>query len=131
MILLLTGLPGQYIPHVTRWVELFQPDKILHLVIFIIFVMMWGSVLSVQKPGLSSPKIFSLVLLAGVIFGTSTELLQKWVFITRYASWADWVADMAGCLGGIGLLKFLQNRGVVIPYLTLSHSYGKEEDTTG
>jgi VanZ family protein len=106
LILLLTGLPGNYFPKVPTIWDLFEPDKIVHLFIFLILnvLMIYG--LSHEKK--ISAGIFAAISLGtGILFGGITELLQAYVFVWRQASVYDFIADGLGCLAGYFLFKRL------------------------
>jgi hypothetical protein len=94
-ILILTGIPGQLIPQVPSFMDLFEPDKLVHLFIFGVFVylLMHGFIsserLSFGKAGIAS-------LLISIAFGGMTELLQAYIFTNRNGSIYDVIADTVG-----------------------------------
>jgi VanZ family protein len=101
LILLLTGLPGNYFPKVPSIWDLLEPDKVVHLFIFIIFTNLLGyGFINNYPPGL--PKVFyALIIMAsGIAFGGITELLQAYIFVWREASIYDFIADCAGSVSG-------------------------------
>ena len=100
-ILVLSGIPGSYIPHVIRFRDWLHPDKIVHLVIYAVFVLLLlrGFYKLPGKHWLNRYAIHS-ALAIGIIFGFITEVLQVYVFIGRNGNIYDWAADIAGCMIG-------------------------------
>src|SRR5512135_1243280 len=114
VILILTGTPGGYIPKVSTLVELFEPDKLVHLFIFgILYILLAFGVEKQPKSGGNVARIRILILLACVLYGGITELLQEYCFTDRTGSWADFIADCAGILFG----WYLYTRWFVKPSL--------------
>jgi len=99
LILLLTGLPGQYFPKVPTIWDLLEPDKIVHVIIFVIFtvLMIYGLVHEKNCPAWI---LITVSIGTGILFGGITELLQAYVFVWRQASVYDFIADSIGSLAG-------------------------------
>ena len=97
IILILTGIPGKMIPEVPSYIDLFEPDKFVHLFIFGVFVytLMRGLV---QEPGLPFNHAGWNALMISIAMGAITELLQVYVFIDRQGSIYDFIADSIGSL---------------------------------
>jgi hypothetical protein len=101
LILLLTLLPGNDIPKLPAFLDLFQPDKIVHLVIFGVYAFL-------QIRGFSRQPVYPfirkntvlLTLLTGLSLGAGTELIQDYFIPMRYGSVYDFAANAAGCLLG-------------------------------
>jgi len=104
VILILIGIPGNYIPPINPLAEILSIDKVVHFIIFGIFVAltMLGSYRQ-YKVGVRS-KYTVYALFVGVLAGGLTEILQETIFIGRYGSVWDFLADAIGC--GIGVLIF-------------------------
>jgi len=102
--MLLMGLPGKCFPTVVNFWEWIGPDKIVHLLLFglLSFLSLWGyrKQLLSQK---NSSLIISLlyVLFLTMSYGALTELMQKYIFINRYGSYLDFLADSIGCVLGV------------------------------
>jgi VanZ family protein len=106
LILVLTGLPGNYFPKVPTIWDLLEPDKIVHLAIFLVFTLLL--IYAIIHSRRSSKRfLFILATGTGIVFGAATELLQAWVFTWRQASVYDFIADAIGCLAGYLLFKKL------------------------
>lgn len=104
VIMLLMGLPGRYFPTVVSFWEWIGPDKIVHLLLFGLFsyLTLWGyrkQLLSVNSS--SQIKALLFVLFLTISYGALTELMQKYVFVNRYGSYFDFLADSIGCVLGV------------------------------
>ncbi len=102
LILVLTGIPGNYIPKPQNFLRLFSPDKIVHLLMFAPFAVLFLRFLYSLESEILLKKfpVFS-TLIIGIIYATGTELLQIFVFIGRSGNVYDAVADTVGVLLGI------------------------------
>ena len=112
-IMVIMGLPGNYFPKVVSFWDWLGPDKVIHLIVFgmLSYSMLWGY----RKKSLSHDvryikKSFLLTLLLSVSYGALTELMQKYVFINRFGSIYDFIADAIGCVLGaiVFFLYFLK-----------------------
>ncbi len=103
-IMVIMGMPGNYFPKVVSFWDWLGPDKIIHLIVFGIlsFSMIWGYRKKLLHQSITSlKKALLLTLLLSISYGAFTELLQKHVFINRYGSIYDFLADAIGCLLGV------------------------------
>lgn len=98
-ILLLCGLPGEDLPNIDIW-EINIEDKIAHMGVFAILAVL--AVRGLYKSKLHRVSFSSLIFVAvlGSAYGGLTELLQGWVFPSRFASVADFIADALGMILG-------------------------------
>ncbi len=104
-ILILTGTPGELIPTVTTFWDWLKPDKVVHLFTFgvLSFLILFG----VLEQYLESQHRYKYVLSAvgiSLAYGLLTEVLQTYVFIGRYGSVYDFLADALGAV--LGWLAF-------------------------
>jgi VanZ family protein len=116
VILILTGMPGNYIPHVSSPLKWLKADKIVHMVMF-------GTFAFLLFRGFSKQYTFSYLrynyllagLIVGMVFGIITEILQYYVFIGRDGNIFDFLADLLGCLIGmtVFLIFFRKNSGAL------------------
>lgn len=109
MILILTGLPGSCFPKVQTFGERFGLDKIVHIIMFTIFVFarIWGYRGQYAERNKSCRRRMELVsLIIGIAYSGLTELLQGTVFKERYCSLYDFIADVLGCVIGIYVFRF-------------------------
>lgn len=113
IILILSGIPGNYIPRVITFREWLGPDKIVHLGMFGVFafLLLRGINQQYQKP-VRRLSIVLIVLVIGTIFGFILEVLQRYVFVGRSGNPYDMAADIIGLIGGIAVfyIFFERNR---------------------
>ena len=103
VILLLTGLPGDSFPKTSKWLDVFQVDKLIHLGMFIPFTLFWLLFLELKKV---SNKI-AIISVIGIMYGILTEVLQHYVFIGRNANVPDVIADAIGIILGVLIFKII------------------------
>ena len=113
-IMVIMGLPGNYFPKVVSFWDWLGPDKVIHLIVFgmLSYSMLWGyrkKILSHDVQYIK--KSFLLTLLLSVSYGAITELMQKYVFINRFGSIYDFIADAIGCvLGAIVFFLYFKKK---------------------
>lgn len=100
-ILVLCGIPGRDIPHIS-FLELLSFDKFVHAGIFFVLVVLLirGSVLQTRFNFLSQYS-FSLSGSLCVLYGGVLELMQEAVFEERSADLYDFIANSFGVLVGM------------------------------
>lgn len=104
LILILCGIPGRDIPHIS-FLELLSFDKLVHAGIFFVLILLTIRGFSQQTSFLKlqqSAKLIAFVVC--VIYGGSLEIMQGTICIGRTASVADFIADSFGCV--VGLLMY-------------------------
>jgi len=99
LIMVLVGIPGNQIPKVSHFIDLLQPDKIVHIGLFAPFSFLWISYFSRKFNSIKWSVI--LVVILGMFYATVTELLQVYVFIGRSGNFPDAIADFIGAIIGI------------------------------
>lgn len=100
-IILASAMPGLNFQKLPAILELFHPDKLIHLFIFGVYVFL-------QIRGFRRQPVFPsirrnavwMTLLIGLILAAGTELLQNYFVQMRYGSIYDFIANIAGCLIG-------------------------------
>ena len=115
IIMLLMGLPGKCFPTVVCFWDWLGPDKVVHLILFAIlsFLLLWGYrklFFDVTYP--HRRRLFFIISLISILYGGLTELLQKYLFINRYCSLYDFIADTIGCVIGIIIFHFLVQKKI-------------------
>lgn len=106
MVLILTGLPGNYFPEVPSFWNLLEPDKIVHIFIFGVFTVLMLTGLARHYGTLRSSFAFAALSIGiGIMYGGITELLQGYVFFGRTASIYDFIANCVGCFAGYLFFK--------------------------
>jgi len=105
IIMLLTGLPGTYFPTIVTFWDWLSPDKVVHIIIFMVQTFLVLIAFNKQYL-LGSTRLVStwLILFVITVFALLTEVLQTYVFIGRNGNVYDFIADFAGVL--VGLLVF-------------------------
>ncbi|HZX63608.1 MAG TPA: VanZ family protein [Bacteroidales bacterium] len=111
-MLVLTCIPGTLIPQVPTYLDLFDPDKLVHIFLFAVLVFL--ILLGLRKQFHVTPAHRFAVYIAlniGVFLGGITELLQGTTLITgRQCSVYDFIADIAGCFLGWGVYVLWKKR---------------------
>ncbi|MEI6899597.1 MAG: VanZ family protein, partial [Bacteroidota bacterium] len=100
-ILVLVCLPGDKIPKVPKLIDLFEPDKLVHLVMFALLT--WWMIVGLRKQfGLmiSQTDLVFYILLAVTLYGGGTELIQYYWIPGRICSLPDFIANEIGCFAG-------------------------------
>ena len=106
VILLLTGLPGSYLPKTKPVIGL---DKIAHLIMYFgfTFLSLWGYRKPYQDKGFPfQKKAIIIALLISIAFGALTEVMQENFIPGRVGSLFDWIADTIGSLLGALFFHF-------------------------
>jgi VanZ family protein len=100
-IVLLTALPGRLLPDIPTFMDLFEPDKLVHVVLFAILVILLLRGFA-RDPKAVFLKNHSLLvaLNTGILLGALTELMQKYFIPGRTGSIYDFIANTAGCFVG-------------------------------
>ena len=111
--MVLVGLPGECFPTVVCFWDWLSPDKVVHLIMFaaLSFVSLWGfrkKLYDINHP--HRKKIFLSISLATLAYSGITELLQKYLFINRFCSLFDFIANTIGCIIGIIIFHFLMQK---------------------
>jgi hypothetical protein len=111
VILIIVGIPGSYIPKTNSFLNLLSPDKIVHLLMFGPFAFFLKHLFQV----ISTKSILYIhsskaVILFGIVFGISTELLQYYIFIGRNGNVYDAIADSVGIILGVLLYPSIVKR---------------------
>ncbi|MCD4680107.1 MAG: VanZ family protein [Bacteroidales bacterium] len=111
IVLIFAIIPGTYVPEVQNIWNLLQWDKLIHVFLFAIFVMLLINDLQKQKKVRflqKSPVLFALSF--GMIFGLFTEMIQLFEFLQRNSNVYDLIADVVGCALGIILFYGLYKK---------------------
>jgi cbb3-type cytochrome oxidase subunit 3 len=102
LILMLTCIPGTLIPEVPTYLDLFKPDKLVHIFLFAVLVILFLRGLKKQLPADQEHRFsVSIALNIGIFLGGITELFQGTTLVTgRLCSVYDFIANVAGCFLG-------------------------------
>ena len=107
-IFLLTLLPGNYFPTVSRFWSLFSPDKLVHLALFAGLGFLMAIGLKRQYPVWPMRYIFVCVLVISIFMAVLTEVLQWILPIKRDGNVYDAIADIAGVFIGFAVFFILK-----------------------
>ena len=105
VILILTGVPSNYIPIKITFLDWASPDKIVHFVLFggQSFLILYAF----RKQYFAGNNRYVIATVAigiGIVYGLLTEILQYYVFVGRNGNYFDFIADVIGAF--IGFLAF-------------------------
>lgn len=101
IILILCGIPGRDIPHIS-FLELLEFDKFVHAGIFLIlfFFTARGFIVQSSYPRIQrQPKLIALVIC--IIYGGALEIMQETFFQGRSADIYDFIANSFGSIMGL------------------------------
>lgn len=113
IILVLCGIPGKDIPHIS-FLELLSFDKFVHAGVFFVLMLLTlrGFLLQTRYTKLQqSAKAIALVFC--IAYGALMELMQGTLFEGRSASVLDIVANSFGCIVGLLLYKKIEKRFLI------------------
>lgn len=104
VVLTLVCIPGEDLPKVDNWMIAIDYDKLIHVGIFgfLAFLFMAPVALS-SWPRKQKLYFFIKIALATIVWGYTTEVLQKFYIPGRSYDLADWLADS---IGGVCALIF-------------------------
>lgn len=100
-VLILTGLPGNYLPEIVSFWDWLGPDKLVHVFLFGTFSFLLLFDLREQYVGSTNRFRFIVVVsLISMAYGLLTEVLQAKLFIGRDGNLYDFLADTLGAVSG-------------------------------
>jgi glycopeptide antibiotics resistance protein len=101
LIILLVSIPGKGLPEISESVDRFQPDKLVHVMLFMVFVFLLqrGFDPSVTNRNARESFYFYTVL-AGIILSGATEIFQHFCISGRNATLKDFLFNTLGCMIG-------------------------------
>lgn len=108
LILILCGIPGRDIPHIS-FLELLSFDKYVHAGVFFILIVLTIRGFSLQTQSRffkqsTKSTAFSIC----VIYGGVLEVMQGTIFEERSADIFDFIANSFGCIMGILLYNWTE-----------------------
>jgi VanZ family protein len=111
LIVALTAIPGSVFPELPKFVDLFQPDKLVHLFIFLVFVFLLIRGFRMEgSPVIVRSHALTLALTLAVTIGGATEIMQGLIIPMRVASPWDFLANVAGSILGAVLFVLWERR---------------------
>ena len=103
VILILTGIPGSFFPHVK---PVIGADKVVHLLMYatFAFLCLWGYRQQYVANGLIyRRKALCLTAVISIFYGGLTEIMQEYLVPGRTGDCFDFLADCIGVLVGIAI----------------------------
>jgi VanZ family protein len=112
-ILILCGIPGRDIPHIS-FLELVSVDKFVHAGMFFVLqvLLIRGITLQTNYSSLQRNTKVSAVL-SCIIYGGLLELMQDVVFADRSADLFDFIANSVGCISGMLLYASIEKKWLI------------------
>ena len=106
LILVAISIPGYDLPEVDQWLIEINYDKLIHVFLFAVLAYLF--MLPVVRSGLPVTEKWHWLIkitIATVIWGITTELIQKFFIPGRSFNLSDWAADG---LGGVFVLIYFK-----------------------
>src|SRR5689334_4978216 len=94
LVLVLICIPGYDLPEVDNWLIEINYDKLIHVGLFAVLAYLF--MLPVVRSGLPTKQKWNWLIkitIASIIWGITTELIQKFFIPGRSFSLTDWTAD--------------------------------------
>jgi VanZ family protein len=114
LIIALISIPGNDLPKVSGIPGPgfhFHPDKLVHVLLFLVFVFLLMKGFDHPPTNLNSPEnLFFFALLAGIILSGGTEIFQFFFISGRNATLKDFLFNTLGCLMGWQVYSIWRNR---------------------
>jgi VanZ family protein len=103
-LVILHILPGSVFPKLPTYLDLLQPDKLVHIAMF--GVLTFLLIMGFSREG--NPQIVTkypvlMAIITALLFGALMELIQNYFIPNRFGDIYDEIADFAGSLAGWGL----------------------------
>lgn len=113
VILILCGIPGKDIPHIS-FLELLSFDKFVHAGIFFVLILLTirGFLLQ-SKFSVLKQKAKLISFLICIIYSGSLEIMQGTIFVDRSADIFDFIANSFGCIAGIVFYNWVEKKILV------------------
>jgi VanZ family protein len=113
VILILCGMPGRDIPHIS-FLELLSFDKFVHAGIFFVLLLLTarGFILQNRFSALKEKPTLVAALLC-ITYGGLLEIMQATVFEERSADLYDFIANSFGCILGVIFYERIEEKLLV------------------
>jgi len=86
----------------------FSFDKVVHIVIYLVFSFTLSyAVINQNQPKKITIKQKLFICILSILFGGFMEILQEYIFINRYGSWYDFLANAIGAIIGILIFPYM------------------------
>lgn len=113
LILILCGIPGKDIPHIS-FLELLSFDKFVHAGIFFVLLLLTVRGFLVQSNFSQLKKSAKFIaLLICILYGGSLEIMQGTLFIDRSADVFDFIANTFGATMGVLVYDWMEKKFLI------------------
>jgi VanZ family protein len=112
LVLILICIPGYDLPKVDNWLIEINFDKFIHVGLFAVLAYLF--MLPIVRSALPTKEKWNWLIkitIAAIIWGITTELIQKFFVTGRSFSLSDWAADGSGGVAALLYFKF-RRKGV-------------------
>jgi len=111
LIFVLVSIPGKDLPVLSESVDHFQPDKLIHLFLYVIFVILLQRGFDAPYTNRTARENFYFyTLLAGIILSGGTEIFQHLCISGRNATLKDFLFNTLGCVIGWLVYSFWRKK---------------------
>jgi len=93
------------------WSSLLAVDKVAHVVLYAIFILLWG--LSIKRVK-GEMKTRIILFFTAILFGVIIEFIQSAMSVGRSFEVDDMIANAIGCAIGMGLIPFVRTNALLI-----------------
>lgn len=98
-VLVLLCLPGSGLPNADNFFDKIFFDKWVHAGLFCVLTFLWIRPIGLLKIEISEKRYYFIrIALAFIVWGITTEFIQKYLVVTRSFDLLDWAADTFGVL---------------------------------
>ncbi|HRI25154.1 MAG TPA: VanZ family protein [Ferruginibacter sp.] len=109
LVLVLVCIPGYDLPKVDNWLIEINFDKFIHLGLFAVLAYLFmRPVVASGMTAVTKWNYLVKITIATILWGITTEFIQKFFIPGRSFTLADWLADG---LGGVAALLYFRFRG--------------------
>jgi hypothetical protein len=99
LLLYFICMPSSNIPPLDTWFNKLKPDKWVHAILFGILAYLFIKAINKGNFTLNEKNNWALkILIATIIWGLTTEFIQKYFIPGRFFDWWDWLADTVGAI---------------------------------
>lgn len=107
LILVMISWPASQMPD-TEILKFPHIDKIIHFFVFFVFAVLLAAGLFFQQKTLFVYKFrLAITFIAGMLYGSLTEVFQCWFLSERHGSLADFAANAFGTVFGVLCFRYM------------------------
>jgi VanZ family protein len=112
LIIALVSIPGRDLPEMSQSVDRFQPDKLIHVILFLVFVFLLQRGFDLPFSDRDALGAFYFYTLSGgILLSGLTEIYQHFVIPGRSATLKDFLFNTLGCIMGWLAYTSLKSKG--------------------